>query len=192
VGGAIHDEPGDRGLAMSLLVCDGMPGRPTAAGRDVTFTCPQWRETFASEVRAFAPQVTVLGIGSWLGLSRRIGTAVYAPGSRELATAYRERLEVMRGVLTRGGRPLVLVAPSCGLPQATPLQTRSWADNLWRSFAAAHPRSVTYADPGPAGCPPPEGATAQLRTPAGALTPAGATAMWRWLASVASKQVGQA
>jgi peptidoglycan/LPS O-acetylase OafA/YrhL len=145
--------------------------------------CRTWPNVFRNGVENFAPQASVLLLGTSSLLDRSVGGRTLHIGTPEFATYFTRQLEQARAVLTAGGAPLVLLTVPCSphdFGATAPLNA------LLRRFAAAHPSDVSIGDYGAFMCP---GGTPRaaigghaVRQPDQLLTRAGAAATWDWLA----------
>jgi hypothetical protein len=198
------DLGGIRGAVAATVGCGISPGTPVIG--DTPFphpTCGQWPDVFGEAVHDFDPRAVVLMLGGSELFDQRVGGQIHRTGTPSRAADLRAALERVRRLVTPH-RKLVVLSVPCADPDST--VSARWAairrdparvaavNQVFRTFAEAHPDQVRYADLGtvlcPYGNPHPALADVPLRSDGVTLSRYGASAVWHWIAPVAEGALG--
>ncbi len=173
-------------VAGNRTVVDGVVAPPVR--------CDRWTDALAAGM-AYDPDRVVLMAGTTALIDHRALGVTYRVGDPRYARLLTRNLEAARRTLAVEGGPLIVTTVTCpGLPDgdtsgiARALRDparRAWVNDVWRTWAAAHPDEVRLIDLDPLLCPGgdprPVGPGGALRASNGALTRAGLDALRSWL-----------
>ncbi|MEZ5141943.1 MAG: acyltransferase family protein [Acidimicrobiales bacterium] len=168
------DENGDNdvaernGLAVwnqAVLFCELVQGPRTEKDKELpgSDTCANWEGDWSRAVDQFQPDLTVLQVGAWEIYDRKIDGRWVPFGSPEYDAILEPTLQHVADVLTRTGKPLVLLTTphferNDGVsPEEWTQNDRSRTDHfneVLRRVAAANPDKVRIVDFGGWLCPP--------------------------------------
>ena len=187
------------GTTASVLGCGIADGRAMLGDYiSEPVRCNSRYSVYRNGVENFDPKLSVLMLGGAEAFDRIVDGETLRAGTPE-ATAYlRKQLDKARRVLTGNGAHFILTTVPCPVttPSSPPAilavqQERAryvWLANVWRDYAADHPKDVTLLDLEPLLCVdglPTTNNGIPLRTAAG-LTPSGARLVWEQLANDAA------
>lgn len=188
--GGRYDANGVYGSAYGLWECSFLAG-PAVAGDDrvaPAAACKDWPEQFRAIKAGYRPDLVFFMVGRNQTTAHEVDGQVLLSGTPELAIHLAEQLETARKSLVIPKTRFVLAtAPTCtGAVEPDRVQ---WLNEVLRTYAAAHPDTVTVADYGEWLCPGGEPGVTGTGAPTvvnRALTQEGGVATWEYVAQLAN------